>query len=613
MEYSPQEAKVWPGIVEYLWELFPDAEEAGIINLGAIFVVAQSGQRLMLGTTDDAQPAAANRGMILGPDLASTDPRNLRKVFFGCMPSQMPTILNEGIEWESCNVAKYKYLGAAHPKCFWTDDQKERLGETFTSDDAGNWFCVLEGRHILNPEGGRCNLLWEKGGVKDSKGVLRNQQWVVKSDSITWEWIHFHKVTKTVLCRDPITTMQAEMRWTEAQWLRRYYLATDVLEMSDIPSLLGPGLVQNLVCPALSAAGLEPPPPWRVGVWLRSLLRSQGMLDSLVVERAIEIQERLSHHHEEMKELAQMGALTSGDNEFAWMRLKLLASEVNLRIISKDELKTQNDLFRERERKRPRSPPRSDHGAAPQRSPWKQAKLDQVRKTEAERVAAVIARKRQEASSSSAGGPSVVPDDRINRWTRHKPSSSSSAGGPSRAQDEVIRVEEPHYETVSHEGHTMQRRALRTPPTEKIQVYLAQLKKPAEVVGCPLCDGWNPDALAGCTCQKVRKPSSVQVVASGVKRTKTFHAGHAFDSKGYSTEGLGKLTDGGKYSKRRAQLYNTPVPNKSDSVNDLVRRCSTCGKALPGYDDWAERFECGHYVCQACVMPFCETCSAQKH
>jgi len=30
------------------------------------------------------------------------------------------------------------------------------------------------------------------------------------------------------------------------------------------------------------------------------------------------------------------------------------------------------------------------------------------------------------------------------------------------------------------------------------------------------------------------------------------------------------------------------------SVNALVRRCSTCGKALPTYDDWAERYGCGH-------------------
>ena len=156
----------------------------------------------------------------------------------------------------------------------------------------------------------------------------------------------------------------------------------------------------------------------------------------------------------------------------------------------------------------------------------------------------------------------------------------------------MTKVEEPHYETVSHEGHTMQCRALRTPPTERIQIYLAQLKKPAEVL---------------------RKPSSAPVVAKGVKRTKTFHAGHALDSKGYSTEGLGKLTDGGKDSKRRAQLYKTHTPNETDSVNDLVRRCSTCGTALPGYDDWAERFECGHYVCHACVMPFCETCNAQRH
>jgi hypothetical protein len=49
------------------------------------------------------------------------------------------------------------------------------------------------------------------------------------------------------------------------------------------------------------------------------------------------------------------------------------------------------------------------------------------------------------------------------------------------------------------------------------------------------------------------------------------------------------------------------------SVNNppvaLVRRCSVCGKVLPGYDDWAERFTCGHYVCSKCFrMPFCQVC-----
>ena len=130
MEYSFQNAKVWHDIVKYLKELYPDAQKSRIFNLGATFVAAQSGQRLMLGITTDGQSGVTNRGMIHGPDLSTSDPLKLRKVFHECMPSQVPLILDEGIDWESCYVARYKYLGAAHPKCFWTDDQKERLGAT---------------------------------------------------------------------------------------------------------------------------------------------------------------------------------------------------------------------------------------------------------------------------------------------------------------------------------------------------------------------------------------------------------------------------------------------------------------------------------------------------
>jgi len=151
MEYSFQNAKVWHDIVKYLKELYPDAQKSGIFNLGATFVAAQSGQRLMLGITTDGQSGVTNRGRIRGPDLSTTDPLKLRKIFHGCMPSQVPMILDEGLTprfnkedierqrklhperkpLAGCYVAKFKYLGAGYPARCWSDDQKDQFGRDF--------------------------------------------------------------------------------------------------------------------------------------------------------------------------------------------------------------------------------------------------------------------------------------------------------------------------------------------------------------------------------------------------------------------------------------------------------------------------------------------------
>jgi len=188
------------------------------------------------------------------------------------MPSQLPTILNDGLKSRlnaddiarqdkqfpdlepqpGSYVAKFKYLGAGYPAIAWSKDQKERLGETFTKDDTGSWFCVLEGRHVLwCEEDARSNRVWEQAGHRHTKTkILTNQQWLVRPDSITWERVHFYKVALTGLRRNQEKTLREEMNWDEKKWNSRRHKGATALEISDIPEVLSRILqLMNLVVP----------------------------------------------------------------------------------------------------------------------------------------------------------------------------------------------------------------------------------------------------------------------------------------------------------------------------------------------------------------------------